>query len=76
MANAKKCDRCGRFYEKRSIDCKTINSNFVKNLEGNLLMYEVNSSSGFYFDLCPICFRELMDFLNLEEVDEEEGERE
>lgn len=71
MANAKKCDRCGEFYEKRSIDCKTINSKFFKRLEGNLMVYEVNTSSGFYFDLCPACFHELMDFLHIEEVEGE-----
>lgn len=72
MANAKKCDRCGEFYEKRSYDCKTTYSKFIKMLEGDLKVHEVNSSSGFYFDLCPICFHKLMDFLHIEEVDKGE----
>lgn len=70
MANAKKCDRCGEFYEQRSIVCKTINSPFIRRLGGSLRVYEENTNLGFYFDLCPACFHELIDFLHIEEVEE------
>ncbi len=71
MADAKKCDRCGEFYEQRSIVCKAINSTFIRRLNCTLRVYEEFTNAGYYFDLCPVCFHKLMDFLHIEEVDKE-----
>ena len=71
MADAKKCDRCGKFYEHRVIKCKRSCGRYdVRPLNGTLRVYEDCTNRGFYFDLCPACFHELMDFLHIEEVKE------
>lgn len=73
MASAKKCDRCGDFYEERVIDCKESGGDYVRPLNGTLRLYEDCSSKGFYYDLCPTCFKVLMNFLRIEEVKRGDG---
>lgn len=55
MANAKKCDRCGKFYEKYTKKLK----------DGSIVNGIIVIGSGFpvtdenFEDLCPECMKEL-----------------
>ncbi len=75
MASAKKCDRCGDFYEERVIDCKASGGGSVRPLNGTLRVYEYCTNCGFYYDLCPTCFKVLMNFLRIEEVKKESDKK-
>lgn len=61
MANAKKCDRCGKYYDKCP-NVKTINGYKV-------LGIKIFTSYGPYLelDLCEKCIDDLYDFLGIEE---------
>ena len=63
MANAKKCDRCGNFYDPyRGIRTKingTLYSVFIVSL--------ANSFTRINFDICPACMKETIKFLGLED---------
>lgn len=50
MANAKKCDRCGAFYDEI--------------INPNLRIEEHNYPFVNYIDLCPQCVEELKQWLN------------
>lgn len=63
MANAKKCDRCGNFYDMyRGIRFKA---------DGEIYgAFSAVLSNGFRMkalDLCPACMKETITFLGLEE---------
>ena len=60
MADAKKCDRCGKFYDKCP-KAKSINGRYVQGIR--------ISTSGPYIelDLCEKCINDLYDFLGIEE---------
>ena len=56
MANAKKCDRCGAFYD--------IKENPILSIERTGTPY-INNKYSKYIDLCPQCLEELKQWLNL-----------
>lgn len=58
MANAKKCDRCGKFYEKNETKRK-INGEYV---EGIKICTYANRK---IYDLCGDCIENLYEFMNL-----------
>ena len=59
MSAAKKCDRCGKYYDK-STNAKTIDGRNVKDIR--------ISTSGPYMelDLCENCIIDLYDFLGID----------
>ena len=63
MANAKKCDRCGRFYD------------FYEGIEftagANKYMYVILASAANErkFDMCPYCMQHVIYFLHNEAID-------
>ena len=59
MANAKKCDRCGKYYDINH--AKSMHGNFVTSIS-------INSTSQYHqvFDLCDECIVDLYKFLGLE----------
>ena len=61
MASAKKCDRCGKYYDKCT-SVKRINDHQVKGIK-------IFTSYGPYLelDLCEKCIDDLYDFLGIEE---------
>ena len=61
MASAKKCDRCGKYYDKCT-STKRINDYQVKGIK-------IFTSYGPYLelDLCEKCIDDLYDFLGIEE---------
>ncbi len=63
MANAKKCDRCGKYYDRNHV--KSMNGNFVTSIF-------INSTPQYrrVFDLCDECIVDLYKFLGLEGKDE------
>lgn len=60
MAIARKCDRCGKFYENNN-GSKSINGYFVRTIR--------ICTTGPYedLDLCDDCIKELYKFLNKED---------
>lgn len=62
--NAKKCDRCGRFYEPYQPDAALKNSNVIifaeeyTNADGNSDYYEQRQ-----FELCPNCMADAVRFM-------------
>lgn len=67
---AKRCDRCGKFYNEYNIDKnpKEINAISLINCDARRAL---NFSNG-VFDLCPPCSRELLDWLYKYENSKEE----
>lgn len=65
MAKAKKCDRCGKYYDKNE-GIKSINGYFVRTIR--------LETSGPYMnlDLCDPCIYDLYKFLGLDEEDQNE----
>lgn len=65
MANAKKCDRCGSYYDKNK-GIKSINGFFVKGVR--------LETSGPYdvLDLCDPCIYDLYTFLGLNKEEEDD----
>ena len=61
MSDAKKCDRCGKYYDKCQ-NVKTINGYKVRGIK-------IFTSYGPYLelDLCEKCIDDLYDFLGIEE---------
>ena len=60
MSDAKKCDRCGKYYDK-STNAKSIDGRSVRGIK--------IFTSGPYIelDLCEKCIDDLYDFLGIEE---------
>ena len=63
MAEAKKCDRCGGFYDHYKMDIKRRNINL--SADGTVKIQECLSIRTEVFDLCPDCFENLIRFLGL-----------
>lgn len=59
MANAKKCDRCGKFYENYN------SRNSEKEING-IITLNIDKKDQYFnhgpYDLCPRCSKELMDW--------------
>lgn len=69
MADAKKCDRCGKYYN----DGSSKDKNFKVNGETVYQLALINSSDGRIceYDLCDPCVRDLFHWLcNEEETDD------
>lgn len=65
MADAKKCDRCGSYYNKNK-GVRSINGCFVKGIRLETLgLYEV-------LDLCDTCIYDLYKFLGLNKEEEDD----
>lgn len=62
MAAAKKCDRCGKFYEKNT-RFSTFSS-FRRTLLDGICFTTMNGGYVEYSDLCDDCIAELKLFLN------------
>lgn len=61
MAEAKKCDRCGQFYDFYG---KTVTIDGYK-CKVNGFRYKFNNSNNSdYKDLCPDCLQKLFEFMN------------
>lgn len=54
MANAKKCDRCGEYYDEPGSKCI-----------GGINIVPVSEGTRYKFDLCENCLEDLYDFLRL-----------
>lgn len=70
MAKAKKCDRCGQFYEKnikRIYLTSNYNSDVV--LAGVKLLDTSEVGHNTYSDLCDTCITKLVCFLEGDELD-------
>ena len=66
--NAKKCDRCGAFYERYAREAEPSDSDKIKNLLNNKRNgFMITQDIGYYsenIDLCPECFEELLKWLD------------
>ena len=63
MANAKRCDRCGLYYDEYNIRNNSEKINIV-------MIINIDSKDDYYshgpYDLCPACSNELMKWLKKE----------
>lgn len=59
--NARKCDRCGMFYEEYNMedDKKAINGVMLINIDSNNSYFSHGPN-----DLCPTCSKKLLDWFN------------
>lgn len=71
MANAKKCDRCGRYYDKNEID---IPDALIgrKNMSAGSKPVKISLKTetggvGAIADMCDICFKELFEWIGYEQ---------
>lgn len=67
MANAKKCDRCGKLYERYS---------GIQIIQGGNLYNTVHVANDFVrnsYDMCPECMTKLKEFLTEMEGENEDG---
>lgn len=66
MAEAKKCDKCGKFYEDNKRYHGIINTgNFVN----GLTLSVINGIDDKHFDLCDDCVGQVLTLLNVEDID-------
>lgn len=64
MAYARKCDRCGKLYEPKSINFKkSCRVNSIRIAERG---YDNSVASGQIFDLCPDCLEGFKNWFNEE----------
>lgn len=61
MANAKQCDRCGKFYNI-PIELIQYNDNISYNGIG-LINYNMRSSRPYITDMCPTCLNDINTFI-------------
>lgn len=65
MANAKKCDRCGKFYERYDTDVNGFPANSLAVLkEATLDELLDRAKLRFFIDLCPDCMNDFTKWLN------------
>ena len=66
--NAKKCDRCGAFYERYAREAKPSDSAKIKNLlklkRNGLMITEDIGYCSENINLCPECFEELLQWID------------
>lgn len=75
MANAKKCDKCGFFYDPYVVkDAVSVNGRYAT-YEGTVMfpMTDVITVKTKTYDLCPTCFTNITSLLNIELYVEKEG---
>ena len=63
MSEAKKCDRCMKFYDK--YECNIFWKDITLNVPGNIILPEYLSTRRLSMDLCPDCFDMVVCFLGL-----------
>lgn len=63
MADAKKCDRCGKYYTERE-QRYVVNGFYV----GCVEILSINGNCIDKYDLCDDCIKKLMRYLNHEEI--------
>jgi len=66
--NAKKCDRCGRFYELEGLAMEENGPKYVTMVIRNNIAMRT-------YDLCNCCLRELYDWMNYDVRKKNECER-
>lgn len=72
MSKAYKCDRCGKFYDKKLRSDQTIKFNFIDGLN-DLPVYDVLltvnliKETKLTLDLCPSCLDEFCMWYNMKE---------
>ena len=70
--NAKKCDRCGVFYDSYGREVNETDSDKIKRLfEGYKDGVRMSKSDGYispHIDLCPTCLEELIKWLDNQQV--------
>ena len=63
MANAKKCDRCGSYYDSYN------DKNNAEKING-IMLINIDSNNRYFshepYDLCPVCSDELMKWFRKE----------
>ena len=62
MANAKKCDRCGKYYDEYIEEIWVTTHNKIRNIDGFAL-----TEDGYVhhnMDICPMCMIKFVDWMN------------
>ena len=76
MSDAKKCDRCGKFYEKNSISFERYGTNII-NGEYTIVsgLSLTTQFPGVFkpYDLCDECLEQLIDWLECQKKGENDG---
>lgn len=76
MANAKKCDRCGKYYNNKDhkcdLSCHDLPYYEKYDTDEEYIIpitvaFSENCSSYYKFELCPDCMRDLIHFIAKEE---------
>lgn len=70
MANAKKCDRCGKFYESYHTDVNGYSANAIFVAHETSITYKERDIR-FVLDLCPECMNSFTKWLNEKENNNE-----
>lgn len=71
MANAKKCDKCGKFYANHERKFRINNKDFKNANPAWIKLVDVNDHYITSFDLCEQCMKDLWHWLCNEEACEE-----
>lgn len=69
--DAKKCDRCGKFYVRKELKVDNHVDIFGKEVLGILLIGNIDECD-YYVDLCPYCMNDLKNFFEQSSVIQEE----
>lgn len=72
MSNAKKCDRCGKFYENHKRNFRINSTDFKNAIPAWVKLVDIKDSYITSFDLCEQCMKDLWHWLCNEEVCEED----
>lgn len=65
MANVKRCDRCGNYYEKSTVKYKPTGDAIP-----TIVLYTNSNLPMHYIDLCDNCMQTLFNFLKGENINE------
>lgn len=72
MANAKKCDRCGNYYQERQPNAFEAFSNSLFDVVAKPeVLYKIETIEKF-LDLCPACSKSLKRWMKLKEDTDDE----
>lgn len=73
MANAKKCDKCGFFYDPYVVkDAVSVNGKYLT-YDGTVWFPSTSVLNGKTYDLCPTCFTNVTSLFNIELYVEKDG---